>query len=163
MPIKGAPFAGPSFISEGSMPPQACSQLPTLVAIVTLRQRESSIVVGINSLAWQHSTKPGCRLHRETPMKQPWPHLSGPLRHIVPVWMCMGGKEEVNQGLDEEEEEGRECVTECVGGVHDHYVDLPVLLLFRTIRRIHSLALLWLGQCSVTYAAHFSAARVVTG
>lgn len=75
----------------------------------------------------------------------------------------MGGKEEVNQGLDEEEEEGRECVTECVGGVHDHYADLPVLLLFRTIRRIHSLALLWLGQCSVTYAAHFSAARVVTG
>lgn len=74
----------------------------------------------------------------------------------------MGGKEEVNQGLDEEEE-GRECVTECVGGVHDHYADLPVLLLFRTIRRINSLALLWLGQCSVTYAAHFSAARVVTG
>lgn len=58
---------------------------------------------------------------------------------------------------------GRECVTECVGGVHDHYVDLPVLLLFRAIRRIHSLALHWLGQCSVTYAAHFSAARVVTG
>lgn len=67
------PFAGPSFMSESAMPAQACSQLPTLVAIVTHWQREVSIMAGINSEVCQWCTKPSSRLHRKTFTKKPGP------------------------------------------------------------------------------------------
>lgn len=112
------PFAKPSFMSESAMPAQACSQLPTLVAIVTHWQREVPIVAGINSEVWQWCTKPSSPLHRKSSTKKPLaPSVRASKAQCVCVCLCVGGKggvwEEVNQDWDGEGRRSRDREIAC--------------------------------------------------
>lgn len=74
------------------MPVQACSQLYTLVAIVTHWQREASVVPGINSNPDNTALNQGAICSEEPPEKKKkktlFPSVRGPLRHFVSVCMC---------------------------------------------------------------------------
>lgn len=94
------------------MPVQACSQLYTLVAIVTHWQSEASVVPGINSNPDNTTLNQGA-ICSEEPPKTLLPICQGASEALcvrVYVWMWVGGKggvrEEVNQDLDAEWEEG---------------------------------------------------------
>lgn len=59
------------------MPVQACSQLHTLVAIVTHWQREASVVPGINSNPDNTALNQGAICSEEPPEKTPLPICQG--------------------------------------------------------------------------------------
>lgn len=91
----------------GPMPVQGCSQLYTLVAIVTHWQREASVVPGINSNPDNTALNQGAICSEEPPEKNPLPICQGASEALcvhVYVWMWVGGKgglgEEVNHDLD---------------------------------------------------------------
>lgn len=164
----------------GPMPVQACSQLYTLVAIVTHWQREASVVPGINSNPDNTTLNQGA-ICSEEPPETPLPICQGASEALcvhVYVWMWVGGKggvrEEVNQDLDVDGSGRRACMEK-------EYVYVCVRewmcgrgawslcwfsFFFQDIRRILSFTFLFPSarQSSATYAAHFYAtARVVRG
>lgn len=113
------------------MPVQACSQLHTLVAIVTRWQREASVVPGINSNPDNTTLNRGAICSEEPPEKHPSSHLSGGLRGTlcpracvnVSGWERGSGKRRLIKIWTQRRKEGRVCVCVCVAWEHGHYVD----------------------------------------
>lgn len=71
------------------MPVQACSQLYTLVAIVTHWQREASVVPEINSNPDNTALNQGAICSEEPPEKNPSSHLSGGLYGTLCPCVCV--------------------------------------------------------------------------
>lgn len=72
----------------GPMPVQACSQLCTLVAIVTRWQREASVVLGINSNPDNTTLNQGA-ICSEEPPETSHPICQGALRGILCPCVCV--------------------------------------------------------------------------
>lgn len=111
----------------GPMPVQACSQLHTLVAIVTHWQREASVVLGINSNPDNTTLNQGAICSEEPPKT---PSVRGPLRHFVSMCMCecewVGKREWARRLIKSWMLMGAgQWGSECVVGEHSHYADFP--------------------------------------